>query len=64
MLRLVKGDVFFKRGRGFIFACFYFHGDNLCAVLKYKVNFTVFIRIIVWRNLKLSVKLLQHIVFS
>ena len=61
---LMVGNISFERRGGFVFPALHFNGNDLRAVLQYKINFTVFVGIVTGLDLKLSPKLLQAIIFS
>ena len=58
------GDIPLKGRRGLVLAALCLDGDDLCAVLQHEVDFAGFVRVIARLHVKLTAKLLQHIVFS
>ena len=64
MFRLVVCNIFFERWRRLIFAALGFDGDDFSAVLQHKVDLTVFVGVVPRFYLKLTLELLQHIVFG
>ena len=63
MFRLIVLDILLKRRSRFVFSPLCLNRNDLGSVLQNKVDLAILVGVVSGFNIKLSAKLLQHIVF-